>query len=882
VHQVPVLAYGGGGAIAETLGEGGLILTRKEPAEVAAAAALLLEEPGIRRRVVEAQTANLARFEPAQLRERLGRFIEGLGFCLPKPTAYRGTVASKMAYRIEGPFTSSYSLALVNRQLGLALARTGKSVELRSMEGAAGDFHPDSAFLSANPEVATLVGRADEPGIIAAPAEICLRNMFPPRPDDIRAAELRGLACYAWEESGFPRAYADAMNRSLDLVTVTSGHVKRILQDSGVHVPTAVVGNGADHFERIGRMPDRKAAEAMLGNAPGFRFLHISSAFPRKGIDVLLTAWERLSQQGEWQASLVIKTFPNPHNRVSELVEQFRKNCPSLAPVVVIQDDLDEGEIRGLYEACHAVVAPSRAEGYGLPLAEAMLARKPVITTGWGGQTDFCTEETAWLVGWSFAYAKTHLGVFDSVWAEPSTDDLVRQMRSVRSASPDALVPRLRAAENLIRSRHSWDHVAARVQSAVSEVRHAPSAVALRLPKVALVSTWASRCGIATYAEAQAAAIPASQLTVLANEDASPLRPDTPDIRRVWRTGLQDDLSRLAAAITDCDPDIVVFQFNFGFFRLDALGPLIESLVIAGKSVHVVLHSTADVRRPDLNISLQEAAPSLAQATRLIVHGLDDLNRLKDFGLSRNALLFPHGIPTVPGGHNGDNASLQAAARARKVFGLDNRPVIGTFGYLLPNKGLRELIQAHQILCKAAQEERAQAPHLLLVNALYPDAVSEQECEACRSLIRELDLDGAVTLITDYLPEAEALSLLRIADAVVYSYQQTQESVSGAVRLGLASGRPVAVTPLPIFGDVSEVTHMLPGRSPPELAQGLKNLLREAGKWGRLSCPSSEAACSLSETGARQAEWIATYSWPNVARRFWSVLRATAPDQVLK
>ena len=87
--------------------------------------------------------------------------------------------------------------------------------------------------------------------------------------------------------------------------------------------------------------------------------------------------------------------------------------------VLIIKDDLSDAQLKALYEQCDALVAPSRAEGFGLPLAEAMLSGLPVITTGWGGQLEFCNHETAWLIDYSFTYARTHFGLFDSVWAEP-------------------------------------------------------------------------------------------------------------------------------------------------------------------------------------------------------------------------------------------------------------------------------------------------------------------------------------------------------------------------------------------------------------------------------------------------------------------------------
>ena len=54
---------------------------------------------------------------------------------------------------IEGPFDSSYSLALLNRELARALRDANIDVQLRSSEGP-GDFDPDPAFLGRNPDLA--------------------------------------------------------------------------------------------------------------------------------------------------------------------------------------------------------------------------------------------------------------------------------------------------------------------------------------------------------------------------------------------------------------------------------------------------------------------------------------------------------------------------------------------------------------------------------------------------------------------------------------------------------------------------------------------------------------------------------------------------------
>ncbi|MBP0685597.1 glycosyltransferase family 4 protein, partial [Mycobacterium tuberculosis] len=82
------------------------------------------------------------------------------------------------------------------------------------------------------------------------------------------------------------------------------------------------------------------------------------------------------------------------------------------------------------YRTASLVVARSRGERFGLPLAEAMRLGIPVVTTGYSGQVDFCTPSTAWLVDYHMAPSLAHVSGSLSLWAEPSTLHLGAQMRA--------------------------------------------------------------------------------------------------------------------------------------------------------------------------------------------------------------------------------------------------------------------------------------------------------------------------------------------------------------------------------------------------------------------------------------------------------------------
>ena len=128
----------------------------------------------------------------------------------------------RLSWRIEGPFDSSYSLALLNRETALALSELGHDVALHSTEGP-GDFAANPAFLEANPKVARLHRRIAD--LRQEQADVSSRNLYPPRVEDMRG-RLNMLHHYAWEESAFPAEWVTNFNEHLQGMTCLSAHVQ--------------------------------------------------------------------------------------------------------------------------------------------------------------------------------------------------------------------------------------------------------------------------------------------------------------------------------------------------------------------------------------------------------------------------------------------------------------------------------------------------------------------------------------------------------------------------------------------------------------------------------------------------------------------------------
>lgn len=705
---------------------------------------------------------------------------------------------SRLRWRIEGPFDSTYSLALLNRETARALDELGHFVVLHSTEGP-GDFPANPEFLATHPDIAKMHARVTEYPHNAV--DVASRNLYPPRVDDMQSP-LNLLHHYAWEESGFPQEWVSGFNSSLSGITCLSNHVEKILVDNGVSVPMLTSGCGVDHWERI------NPASGYQLEAKRFRFLHVSSCFPRKGADLLLDAYG-LAFTSDDDVTLVIKTFENPHNEIDYWISERKALNPKFPDVLVILGDLSDAELKALYQQCHVLVAPSKAEGFGLPMAEAMLSGLPVITTAWGGQLDFCNEENSWLVDYDFERAKTHFGLFSSVWARINVGDLAKALIQARNSPSEYLATKAFAGRKLLLENYKWVDVVGRAVDAAYTWRLAED-IPPRV-RIGWITTWNTKCGIATYSEHLISNMANDNVTVIAPRvNAIELtHADDKNCIRCWKQGKENnDFSEVAKCISENSLNALIIQFNYGFYCFHEFSDFVDQQLNEGRIIIVMMHSTSDPFGETSNWKLIELQSILSRCHRVLVHSVPDLNRLKAMGLIDNVALFPHGVLSYSVGN---------------VLPLaDELPLIASYGFCLPHKGLAELIEAIGIL-----KMQGQLVRLRMVNSQYPDPVSSQLISDLKNLIVKLEVDDLVEMHTDFLADEDSLSLLSEADLLVFAYQQTGESASGAVRYGLATKRPIAVTPLSIFDDLGDAVFHFSGTSAENIADGISKYLHE-------------------------------------------------------
>ena len=212
--------------------------------------------------------------------------------------------------------------------------------------------------------------------------------LWPPPPDG------HLVAVRTWDFGPFPPAWTAILRDQYDRLVVHSRWIRRQALASGLRASrVGVVPLGVDHaIFRPGAAPRATGGR--------FRLLFVGAPVPRKGFDILLDAYLAAFRRGD-PVTLVIKANPDDvFYAGAELRRELRgAMSETTAPEIVFIDRfLTPRALAALYRSADAAVFPYRAEGFCLPILEAMACGCPVVVPRFGAALDLCSEKTAFFV----------------------------------------------------------------------------------------------------------------------------------------------------------------------------------------------------------------------------------------------------------------------------------------------------------------------------------------------------------------------------------------------------------------------------------------------------------------------------------------------------
>lgn len=247
----------------------------------------------------------------------------------------------------------------------------------------------------------------------------------------------KNICFCVWEGDKIPLSYIDnILDERVSQVWVPSIHtqeaIRKTFEESDKTYPKdkiKIVPHGVDI--------EIYQPQALKGGKPEFTFLMnkgFRNELDRGGVQHGIKAFLNEFKKGE--AKLIIKLNPayamppdQLTNLINKYVAELKLDIKEIPEIVAIYENLTPKKLNELYNECDVFLNPTGGEAFSLPCIEAMACSKPVITTNFGGQIDYVTNATGWLIDYELQEVK-HEVMYEGVsWAVPNMEQLKRVMR---------------------------------------------------------------------------------------------------------------------------------------------------------------------------------------------------------------------------------------------------------------------------------------------------------------------------------------------------------------------------------------------------------------------------------------------------------------------
>jgi glycosyltransferase involved in cell wall biosynthesis len=191
-------------------------------------------------------------------------------------------------------------------------------------------------------------------------------------------------------------------------------------------VPHFIPQPNPETYQSVAPFVSDASATTFLAMADG------RSSFHRKNLLGSIATF-RTAFEGRDDVRLLLKS-----RNLMEFGE-FRKDLMALIQgdtrIELIDRNLSSAEIWRLMHDSDCMLSPHRSEGFGIHLAEAMQIGRPVIATGWSGNTQFMTDENSLLIDYELQPVSDPFNVYSGLdrarWAEPDISSCVAAMRTI-------------------------------------------------------------------------------------------------------------------------------------------------------------------------------------------------------------------------------------------------------------------------------------------------------------------------------------------------------------------------------------------------------------------------------------------------------------------
>ena len=281
-----------------------------------------------------------------------------------------------MKLEIIGKFYDNHSLTIINRKIAVGLSSIF-DVYITPLDKFSNDAQIKKEELSKLKELQSKSLGEGYP-------DIQLRHSYPPVWRWPVNPKTKVVFIQPWEWMKIPFEWQYRWENFADALIVPSNWEATNVINSGLNPDRIhVVPNGFD--SSIFNLEPVEAVDNIDKEA--INFIFVGCPQWRKGLDLLLNAWADTFHLAD-KVKLIIKDTPQVYgqnNVLNEIIKlQYKRKT---APILYIDDNLSDVEMAKLYKNSTILIHPYRAEGFGMPVQEALACGCiPMVSAG--GPTD--------------------------------------------------------------------------------------------------------------------------------------------------------------------------------------------------------------------------------------------------------------------------------------------------------------------------------------------------------------------------------------------------------------------------------------------------------------------------------------------------------------
>ena len=416
----------------------------------------------------------------------------------------------KPIFVISCPFDTYSGYGARSRDLVKAIIETNKyDVKLMSQRWGITPF----GFCEDNPEWKFLLNYILPNNALNQQPEIWMQITVP---NEFQPVGKYNIGCTAGIESTIcPPEWIEGINR-MDLTLTSSKHSKSVFENSKfekrdqntsqiqevieLKKPVEVLFEGVN--TNIYKVIDTPCS-IDFNVKEDFAYLFVGHWMEgdlgedRKNVGLLVKAFYETFKNKSKKPALILKTSQVGSSYVDreEILKKIKKikstvKSDNLPNVYLLHGEFSDEEMNEIYNhsKIKAMISLTKGEGFGRPLLEFTLSKKPIICSGWSGQMDFLSPDFTVLIGGQLTpvhpSTKNQFLLPESLWFTPDHGQVGNYLKDVFENYKNYTDKAKRQAFKS-KNEFSWDKMKEKINELFDNfIPKFPKQVELKLPKL--------------------------------------------------------------------------------------------------------------------------------------------------------------------------------------------------------------------------------------------------------------------------------------------------------------------------------------------------------------------------------------------------------------